>query len=59
MPSIRNLLKVAAVGFATVASALPALPKLSERSVARFNLATRQNALAAAAGITDIDILQL
>lgn len=59
MPSIKSIIGAAAVGFATLGSALPAQPKLSERAVNLYNLAARQNAAAAAAGITDIDILQL
>lgn len=39
--------------------ALPAVPHLSKTVVQRFDLAKRQNAAAAAAGINDIDILQL
>lgn len=58
MPSIKNILSVA-VGFAALATAIPAQPRLSEKSVARYDLARRQNAGAAAAGITDVDILQL
>jgi len=59
MPSIRSILGAVAVVLATVATALPAQPRLSGRAVAHYNLAARQNAAAAAAGITDIDILQL
>lgn len=58
MPSLKSILGAATIAFAAVASALPAQPKLSERAVTHYNLAARQNAAAAAAGITDIDILQ-
>jgi hypothetical protein len=58
MPSIKSIFSVV-VGFATLAIAIPAQPKLSSRAVAHYDLARRQNAAAAAAGITDIDILQL
>ena len=59
MPSIKSAIGAAAVMFAAIGSALPAQPKLSPRAVSHYNLAARQNAAAAAAGITDIDILQL
>jgi hypothetical protein len=59
MPSIKSIIGVAVVGFAALGTALPAQPKLSERAVSHYDLARRQNAAAAAAGITDIDILQL
>jgi hypothetical protein len=59
MPSIKSIIGAAAVGFAAIACALPAQPKLSDKAVSLYNLAARQNAAAAAAGITDVDILQL
>ena len=53
MPSFKAVLIAA---LATAASALPA-PSEHDRKL--YNLAKRQNAAAAAAGLTDIDILQL
>jgi hypothetical protein len=48
------------VGIATVASALPGLPKLSHRALTAYNLAARQAASTGLpAGLTDVDILQL
>jgi hypothetical protein len=54
MPSTMKTVLVAAL--AAVASAFPAP---DEHSMGLYKLAKRQNAAAAAAGITDIDILQL
>ncbi len=59
MPSIKAIVGAAVVGFALVATALPAQPRLSQSAVSHYDLARRQNKAAAAAGITDIDILQL
>jgi hypothetical protein len=59
MPNIKFLIGAAVAGLATFAAALPAQPKLSQSAVSHYDLARRQNAAAAAAGITDIDILQL
>lgn len=59
MPSIRSIISATVVGFVTFGAALPAQPHLSDSAVRHFDLATRQNAAAAAAGLTDIDILQL
>lgn len=59
MPSFKSILSAAIVGFAAMGAALPAQPKLSETAVRHYDLARRQNAAAASAGITDIDILQL
>jgi hypothetical protein len=56
MLSIQSIIGAAAAWFAVLGSALPAQPKLSPRAV---NLYNRQNAAATAAGINDIDILQL
>lgn len=53
MPSMKTALIAA---LATVASAFPAP---SEHDTKMWSLAKRQNAAAAAAGLTDIDILQL
>jgi len=58
MPSIRSILGAVAVGFVSVSSALPALPKLNARAQAMYE---RRQALASTglpAGLTDIDILQ-
>jgi hypothetical protein len=59
MPSIKSIIGAVVVGFAALGTALPAQPKLSQSAVSHYDLAKRQNAAAAAAGITDIDILQL
>jgi hypothetical protein len=59
MPSIKSIIGATVVGFAALAAALPAQPKLSKSAASHYDLARRQNAAAAAAGITDIDILQL
>ncbi|QSZ37763.1 hypothetical protein DSL72_008862 [Monilinia vaccinii-corymbosi] len=49
----------AAVGLATVASALPALPKLNERALKMFEIRTRQvTDTGLPAQLTDVDILQ-
>ncbi|KAK3325427.1 ferritin-like domain-containing protein [Apodospora peruviana] len=58
MPSIIKSLGVVVAGLAAVASALPAYPKLTRSQMKIHNFMKRQNALAAAAGLTDIDILQ-
>jgi len=59
MPSIRQIVVVVAVGLATIASALPAQPKLSSRARSVYDLSARQAAAASAtAGLTDVDILQ-
>ena len=58
MPSIQTL-SAAVAGLIAVASALPAAPLLSANQVELHGLSRRQNAAAAAAGLTDIDILQL
>ncbi|KAI5867190.1 ferritin-like domain-containing protein [Durotheca rogersii] len=57
MPSITKTVGVV-VGLAAVASALPALPKLTPKQTHIYNLAKRQNAAAAALGLADVDILQ-
>ena len=60
MPSIRRILQAMVVGFATVASALPRLPKLSSRAIRAYDLAARQaTSTGLPAGLTDVDILQL
>jgi len=59
MLSIKSIIGAAVLGFAAFGAALPAQPKLSESAVSHYDLARRQNAAAAAAGINDIDILQL
>lgn len=59
MPSLKSIFAAAAVGFAAFSAALPA-HGFSSRSVEKtYSLRARQNALAAAAGISDVDILQL
>jgi len=60
MPSIKQIIGAVALGFVSVTSALPAQPKLSERSLTNFALATRQNpATGLPDGLTDVDVLQL
>ncbi|RYP24475.1 hypothetical protein DL765_000495 [Monosporascus sp. GIB2] len=48
----------AVAGLAAVASAMPAQPKFTQRQTQIYDLAKRQNAAAAAMGLTDIDILE-
>lgn len=55
MPSMLQVVGVAA-GLVTIASAMPAQPKLNYRAVRLHDISSRQ---AAAAPLTDIDILQL
>lgn len=57
MPSIMKTLSAVVAGLAAV-SALPAQHKWSTRQLHMFEIGKRQNAAAAAAGLTDIDILQ-
>lgn len=59
MPSIQKTFGAVVAGLAAVASALPAVPKLNENQMRMYEHAKRQNAAAAALGLTDIDILQL
>ncbi len=59
MPSIAKTFGAAAGLLASAASALPSFPKLSQSQMKMHDHAKRQNAEAAAAGLTDIDILQL
>ncbi|KAK3359228.1 ferritin-like domain-containing protein [Lasiosphaeria hispida] len=58
MPSFTKTIAAVAVGMATVASALPAFPKFTESQMKIHSVMKRQNAAAAAAGLTDVDILQ-
>ncbi|KAK2019679.1 twin-arginine translocation pathway signal [Colletotrichum eremochloae] len=55
MPSMKTALVAC---LAAVAAAVPMGPKLNDQQMKIYNLAKRQNAEAAAAGLTDIDILQ-
>jgi hypothetical protein len=57
MPSTMKSVLIATL--AAVATAFPGAPKLNNEQMNIYNLAKRQNAAAAAAGLTDIDILQL
>ena len=62
MPSIKQIFGVVAVGLATVATALPAMPKLNERALKMWesHLMARQDpATGLPDGLGDIDILQL
>ena len=59
MPSIMKTAGAVALGLATIASALPSIPKFTKSQMKIHDVMKRQNALAAAAGLTDIDILQL
>ncbi|EFW99578.1 rds1p-like stress response protein [Grosmannia clavigera kw1407] len=57
MPSLRST-AVAIVGFTAAVWALPAQPKFSSGQMKIYEYSKRQNAAAAALGLTDIDILQ-
>lgn len=58
MPSVKRTLAAVVAGLAAVTSALPAVPKLNRNQLKMYEHAKRQNAAAAAAGLTDVDILQ-
>ncbi|KAK3308574.1 ferritin-like domain-containing protein [Chaetomium strumarium] len=58
MPSIRTTLGAVVAGLAAVSSAVPGIPKLNKAQVQMYEHAKRQNEAAAAAGLTDVDILQ-
>jgi hypothetical protein len=45
--------------FATTALAMPSGPRFTKRQLQYHDLSKRQNAAAAAAGLSDLDILQL
>lgn len=59
MPSIMKTLGAVVAGLAAFASAAPAVPKFTRDQLKIHELMRRQNALAAAAGLSDPDILQL
>ena len=59
MPSITKTLGVVVAGLAAVASALPGHPKLTRSQLKIHEHVKRQQAAAAASGLTDVDILQL
>lgn len=59
MPSLKKTFGTIVAGLAALTSALPAAPKLTKNQLKLWDLAKRQNDAAAAAGLTDIDILQL
>jgi len=59
MPSMMKTAGAIVAGLATVASALPSVPKFTASQMKFYEYQKRQNAAAAAAGLTDIDILQL
>lgn len=59
MPSIMKTAGALVAGLAALASAMPAIPRLSARQTKIYELQRRQNAGAAALGLTDVDILQL
>ncbi|KAK4157212.1 protein rds1 [Chaetomidium leptoderma] len=58
MPSFTKTFGVVVAGLAAVSSALPSVPKLNRAQIKMYEHAKRQNAAAAALGLTDIDILQ-
>ncbi|KAK3945803.1 protein rds1 [Diplogelasinospora grovesii] len=58
MPSITKTFGAVVAGLAAVSSAMPAVPKLNRSQMKIHEYMKRQNAAAAAAGLTDIDILQ-
>ncbi|KAI9650374.1 hypothetical protein NHQ30_000387 [Ciborinia camelliae] len=58
MPGLKQIMR-AVVGFATIASGLPALPKLNERALKMYEILERQvTATGLPANLTDVDILQ-
>lgn len=60
MPSFKSVVEVMVIGLVAVTTALPAFPKISERSRARLEMAKRQTAaVAASSALSDVDILQL
>lgn len=58
MPSILKTIGTVVAGLATLGCAAPAAPKLTKGQMKIHEVMKRQNAAAAAAGLTDIDILQ-
>ena len=58
MPSFTKTLGAVVAGLAAFASAAPAAPKLTKSQMKIHDVVKRQNQLAAAAGLTDLDILQ-
>ncbi|KAL1844912.1 hypothetical protein VTK73DRAFT_1531 [Phialemonium thermophilum] len=58
MPSVKKTVGAVVVGLAAVASALPGHPKLSRSQLKIHDYIKRQEAAAAASGLTDVDILQ-
>ncbi|KAK3403285.1 ferritin-like domain-containing protein [Sordaria brevicollis] len=58
MPSFTKTLGLITAGLAALTSALPAAPKLTDNQNKIYSLMKRQNAQAAALGLTDVDILQ-
>jgi hypothetical protein len=59
MPSMMKTAGALVAALATISSAMPAIPRLSARQVKMYEYAKRQNQAAAAAGLTDVDLLQL
>lgn len=61
MPSLRQVLGAVVVGMVAVTTALPAQPKLSERTLKKYEaVQRRQNpATGLPDGLTDVDVLQL
>lgn len=61
MPSLRQVLGAVVVGMVAVTTALPAQPKLSERTLKKYDaVQRRQNpATGLPDGLTDVDVLQL
>jgi hypothetical protein len=59
MPSLAKTFGTVVVGLAVVASALPGHPRLTRSQMKIHNFMKRQEAAAAASGLTDVDILQL
>lgn len=59
MPSITKTFGAIVAGLAVVASALPGHPKLTASQMKIHEFVKRQEAAAAASGLTDVDILQL
>lgn len=58
MPNVRKI-GVVVIGMAVLATALPAQPKFTKNQLDMYTFAKRQNAATTAAGLNDVDILQL
>lgn len=59
MPSLIKSVGAVMTGLLAIASAAPSAPKLNQSQMKIHEVMKRQNAAAAALGLTDVDILQL